>query len=192
MPDRGWLFSDDARPRLQVFRWDPGRGHWAVVSLANFSTPAAAVCGAVPVPWAAVPPRTSAEDAELGRSLVDQWRAVTTGTSGKRIISREINIQLADGQGWPNPAGPPIAWSPAQAYEAADIVATRSGDLLVVSYAAVVSGLRMEGRTYGSARHPRLLTYLRNSRGGWELSALANFVTPAAVPAGVDCVTKAP
>jgi hypothetical protein len=146
-PDRSWLFSNDARPRLQVFRWDPERGHWMVVSSANFSTPTAAICNAVSAPWMAMPPRTSAEDVELGKSLVDQWRAVTTGTSRKKVISQELNIQLADGQGWPNPTSTPIAWSPAQTYEAADILTTRNGDLLVISYAAVVSGLHMEGLT---------------------------------------------
>jgi hypothetical protein len=50
----------------------------------------------------------------------------------------------------------------------------------------------MEGRGYGSERQPRLLTYLRNAEGKWELIALANFVTPATIPDGTDCVTKAP
>ena len=83
-------------------------------------------------------------------------------------------------------------WSPAGSYEAADIVTSRHGDLLVVSFVAVASGLRVEGRAYASERQPRLLTYMRNAEGKWELIALANFVTPATVPAGMDCVTKAP
>jgi len=192
IPDRGWFLSGDARSRLNVFRWSAERGHWVVVSIANFSTPTAAICNAVPVPWTAMPASTSAEDAELGRSLVDQWRAATTGRPSETIVSRALAIQLADGQGWPNRAGTPITWSPAQSYEAADIVTSRHGDVLVVSFVAVVSGLRMEGRGYGSERQPRLLTYLRNAEGKWELIALANFVTPATIPDGTDCVTKAP
>lgn len=192
IPDRGWFMSSDARPRLQVFRWSAERGHWVVASVANFNTPAAAVCNAVPVSWTGMPAGASAEDAALGRSLVEQWRAITTGTSRETVVSHALTIQLADGQGWPNPAGTPITWSPAESYEVADIVTSRHGNLLVVSYVAVVSGLRMEGRTYGSERHPRLLTYLQNAQGRWELVALANFVTPATVPEGTDCATKSP
>ena len=192
IPDRGWFMSRDARPRLQVFRWSAERGHWVVASVANFNTPAAAICNAVPVPWTGMQASASAEDAELGRSLVDQWRAATTGRPSEAIVSRQLMIQLADGQGWPNPAGTPITWAPAQSYEVADIVTSRHGDLLVVSFVAVVSGLRMEGQAYGSERQPRLLTYLRNAEGKWELIALANFVTPATIPAGLDCVTKTP
>jgi hypothetical protein len=192
IPDRGWFLSGDARFRLNVFRWSAERGHWVMVSIANFNTPTAAICNAVPVPWTAMPASTSAEDAELGRSLLDQWRAATTGRPSEAIVSRQLMIQLADGQGWPNQAGTPITWSPAQSYEAADIVTSRHGDVLVVSFVAVVSGLRMEGRAYGSERQPRLLTYLRNADGKWELIALANFVTPATIPDGMDCVTKTP
>ena len=192
IPDRGWLLSDDTRFRLNVFRWSAERGHWVMVSIANFNTPTAAICNAAPVPRTAVPASTSAEDAELGRSLVGHWRAATMGRESEAIASDALMIQLADGQGWPNEAGVPIMWSPAQSYEAADIVTSRHGDLLVVSFVAVVSGLRVDARAYGAERHPRLLTYLRNAEGKWELIALANFVTPATIPAGLNCVTRAP
>lgn len=191
-PDRGWFMSGDARPRLQVFRWSVERGHWVVVSVANFNTPTAAICNAVPVPWTAADISHSVEDAELGRLLVNQWRAITTGRSQEAIANRALAIQLADGQGWPNPAGTPITWSPAESYEVADIVTSRQGNLLAVSFVAVVAGLRMEGQAYGSEGQPRLLTYMRNTEGKWELIALANFVKPATIPAGLDCVTNAP
>lgn len=190
-PDRGWFLSDEARPRLEVFRWNAERGHWVVVSIANFNTPTAAVCNAVPVPWTAVPVGTSTADAELGRSLVDQWRDTTLGRR-EPTSNPDLTIQLADGQGWPNPAGTPIAWSPAQAYEVADVVTTRNGDLLVVSFVAVVSGLQLEGRAYSSERQPRLLTYMLNAQGRWRPIALANFVTPVTVAAGVECATRSP
>ncbi len=192
IPDRGWLLSGDARPRLQVFRWNAARGHWVVVSVANFNTPTAAICDAVPVPWTGMGASVSPEDAELGRSLVDQWRAITMGAPMETTGTQELMIQLADGQGWPNPDGTPIMWSPARGYQVADIVTSRQDDLLVVSFVAVVSGLRVDARAYGSERHPRLLTYLRTAEGKWEPIALANFVTPAMVPAGLDCVTKTP
>ena len=192
IPDRAVFLSDDARFRLNVFRWSAERGHWAMVSIANFNTPTAAICNAAPVPWTAMPVSTSAADAELGRSLVDEWRAATMGRPSEAIVSDALMIQLADGQGWPNEAGIPIMWSPAQSYEAADIVTSRHGDLLVVSFVAVVSGLRVDARAYGSERQPRLLTYLRNAEGKWELIALANFVTPATIPTGMNCVAKTP
>ena len=175
-----------------MFRWSTERGHWVVASVANFNTPAAAICNAVPVRGTGMETSNNAEDAELGRLLVNQWRATTMGTSEETIASQALAIQLGDGQGWPNTTGIPIMWSPAGSYEAADIVTSRHGDLLVVSFVAVASGLRVDRQAYGSERQPRLLTYMRNAEGKWELIALANFVTPATVPAGMDCVTKAP
>ena len=98
-------------------------------------------------------------------------------------------IQLADGQGWPTADGAPIEWAPAQAYDFANVGVARNGDLLVVSYDAVVSDLVMEGDEYRETASPRLLTYLLSPEGKWELIALANFTVPQEVPADVDCVS---
>jgi hypothetical protein len=192
IPDLGWFMSGDVRPRLQVFRWSAERGHWVVVSVANFNTPTTAICNAVPVPRTGVETSNNEENAALGRLLVNRWRATTLGASEETIASPALAIQLGDGQGWPNTADVPIMWSPAGSYEVADIVTSRHGDLLVVSFVAVASGLRMDRRAYASEGQPRLLTYMRNADGKWELIALANFVTPATVPAGMDCVAKTP
>ena len=83
-------------------------------------------------------------------------------------------IQLADGQGWPTADGAPIEWAPAQAYDFANVGVARNGDLLVVSYDAVVSDLVMEGDEYRETASPRLLTYLLSPEGvvtNWNAGA---------------------
>lgn len=119
---------------------------------------------------------------------MSEWRDITLGKTKKSVLDPANQIQLADGQGWPNPNGEKIKWAPARAYESRDIAITQNEDLLVASYDAVVSDLAMEGSTYGSEASPRLLTYSRNDQGDWKMIALANFTVPEKVPAGVKCV----
>jgi hypothetical protein len=188
-PDSGVVMSADKAPRMTVFRWDEGLGHWVLVSHANFNSPIAAICDRSPIAVSGEPPVTSAEDFELGTSLVEQWRAITMGESQEEVRHPANQIQLADGQGWPTADGKPIEWTPASAYEVANVGIARSGDLLVASYDAVVSDIVMEGDEYAETSSPRLLTYLQSSEGTWELIALANFTVPQDIPADVDCVT---
>jgi hypothetical protein len=190
-PDSGELLSSKVSPRISVFRWSEDRGHWVISSTANFNTPVAAICGQAPVKETKEQPTTSAEDVATGEELVSQWRDITLGKSKKSVLDPQNQIQLADGQGWPNPDGSKIKWSPASAYEPEDIVITRGGDLLVASYAAVESGLAIEGSTYGKSASPRLLTYRLNDQNEWKLIALANFNSPTEVPKGVDCAKDA-
>lgn len=187
-PDSSTVLSSKASPRLTVFRWDEGSGHWMVVSHANFNTPVAAICDRKPVAITKEKPDTSAEDVKTGEALVSEWRDITLGKTKKSVLDPASQIQLADGQGWPNPDGEKIKWSPAKAYESKDIAITQNEDLLVASYDAVVSDLAVEGSTYGSEASPRLLTYSRNGQGDWKMIALANFTVPEKVPAGVKCV----
>ncbi|MBL6634269.1 MAG: hypothetical protein O3B97_01785 [Actinomycetota bacterium] len=193
VPDAGAVLTDEATPQLAVFRWDEQRGHWVVVSHANFVTPVAAICEQDPIPVAKVRPDTSAADTRLGESLVAQWRDITTGkvrNPGAR--SPEGQIQLADGRGWPSADGDDtIEWKPAKAYEVRNPAITRNGDVLVASYDAVASDITIEGRKYRTLATPRLLTYLRDSGGAWKQVGLANFTVPTGVPAGVDCVAAA-
>ena len=187
-PDSSTVLSSEALPRLSVFRWDEGSGHWMIVSHANFNTPVAAICNQEPVEVTKEKPDTSAEDVKAGEALVSEWRDITLGKSKVAMLDPANQIQLADGQGWPNPNGEKIKWSPAKAYESKDIAITQNDDLLVASYDAVVSDLAMEGSTYGSEASPRLLTYSRNGQGDWKMIALANFLVPEKVPAGTKCV----
>lgn len=187
LPDSGMVMSDEVAPRLTVFKWDEGAGHWDVVSHANFNSPVAAVCGVTPVQVESAQPDTSAEDVAIGESLVAQWRDITTGASKENVLNPQAQIQLADGQGWPNPDGSQIKWTPAKAYDYANLAVTRDGNLLVATYDAVVSDLVMEGAEYREQATPRLLTYMQNDAGTWELIGLANFTVPQGVPAGVDC-----
>ena len=85
--------------------------------------------------------------------------------------------------------GKPIEWAPAKAYDFANVGVALNGDLLVVSYDAVVSDLVMEGEQYRDTASPRMLTYLLSPEGKWELIALANFNVPKGVPADVECVS---
>ena len=188
-PDAGVVMSSEKAPRMSVLRWDDAKGHWVMVSHANFNAPLAALCSQAPISVSGEAPSTSPEDIALGTSLVEQWRDITTGVSSEKVRHPANQIQLADGQGWPTADGSPIEWAPAQAYDFANVGVARNGDLLVVSYDAVVSDLEMEGDEYRETASPRLLTYLLSPEGKWELIALANFTVPQDVPADVDCVS---
>lgn len=188
-PDAGVVMSGDKAPRMSVLRWDDEQERWVMVSHANFNAPLAALCSQAPIPVSGETPSTSPEDIALGTSLVEQWRDITTGASSEKVRHPANQIQLADGQGWPTADGAPIEWAPAQAYDFANVGVARNGDLLVVSYDAVVSDLVMEGDEYRETASPRLLTYLLSPEGKWELIALANFTVPQDVPADVDCVS---
>jgi len=188
-PELGVVMSSDAAPRITVFRWDEGLGHWVLASHANFNSPIAALCDRSPIAVSGKPPETSPEDIDLGTSLIEQWRAITLGESKEKVSHESFQIQLADGQGWPTADGKPIEWSPASSYDVSNIGITRNGDLLVASYDAVVSDIVMEGDEYAETTSPRLLTYLLSPEGKWELIALANFTVPQAIPADVDCVS---
>lgn len=190
--DTGMVMNGEVAPRLTVFRWDESLGHWVLVSHANFNTALAAVCDQEPIQVSGEDPETSAEDVALGESLVAQWRDITTGQSTARVRHPEGQIQLADGQGWPNPDGSEIQWSPAQAYDFNNLAITRNGNLLVATYDAVASDLVVEGEEYRAQVTPRMLTYLQNDQGTWQLIGLANFTVPQAVPEDVDCVTAVP
>lgn len=187
-PDAGVVYGDSTSPRITVLRWDDTLGRWLIVSHANFNSPVAAICEHPAITVAPADPGTSAEDVALGESLVQQWRDITTGAVTTNVMHPASQIQLADGQGWPNADGAPIAWAPAKAYDYGNVVVTRDDDLLVVSYDAQASDLEMEGATYASTSSPRLLTYLLTPEGEWKLIGLANFTVPQQVPDGVDCV----
>ena len=188
-PDAGVVMSDERAPRISVFRWDDVLGHWVAVSYANFNVAIAAICEQDPIPVTGETATASAEDVALGTSLVEEWRDTTTGQSSESFLHPANQIQLADGQGWPALDGEPIEWAPAEAYDFANVGVARNGDLLVVSFDAVVSDLVMEGEEYRDTASPRLLTYLLSPEGTWELIALANFSVPQGIPAGVDCVS---
>lgn len=191
-PGSSAVFSSEISPRISVFRWDQDRGHWVIVSHANFNTPVAAVCDQTPVKEAEEHPTTSAEDVATGEALVNEWRDITTGKLQKpSVLDPQNQIQLADGEGWPNPDGSTIKWSPAGFYQPEGVVITRDGDVLVATYAAIESGLSVEGKTYGESGSPRMLTYRLNDKNEWNLIALANFNSPKQVPKGVDCAKNA-
>ena len=191
-PDAGVVMSAEKAPRLSVMRWDEERGHWVMVSHANFNTPLAAICSQKPIGISGQPPETSPEDLQLGTTLVEQWRDITTGVSKAKVRHPAAQIQLADGQGWPTADGSAIKWAPAKAYDVQDIGVGRDGDLLVVSYDAVVRDLVVEGDDYRDSVSPRMLTYLRSPEGEWQLIALANFTVPARIPEGVACQKPGP
>lgn len=188
-PDAGAVMSDEKAPRIVVARWDEGLGHWVMVSYANFNRAIASICEQEPIAVSGETANTSPEDVALGTSLVAQWRDITTGASKEKVRHPANQIQLADGQGWPAIDGKPIKWTPAQAYDFANLGVARNGDLLVVSFDAVVSDLVMEGEEYRDTASPRMLTYLLSPAGKWELIALANFNVPEGVPADVECVS---
>ena len=191
-PDSGVVMGDEEAPRIAVFRWDDELGHWVAVSYANFNNAIAAICEQDPISVSGETPNTSPADIVLGTSLVEQWRDITTGALKGTVRHPANQIQLADGQGWPALDGEPIEWAPAQNYDFANVGVTRNGDLLVVSYDAVVSDLVVEGEEHRATASPRMLTYLLSPEGKWEQIALANFNVPEGVPADVECVSVTP
>lgn len=188
-PDSGLVMGGEKAPRISVFRWDDDLGHWVAVSYANFNSAIAAICEQDPISVSGETPDTSPEDLDLGTSLVEQWRDITTGESKERVRHPANQIQLADGQGWPTTDDKPIEWAPAQNYDFANVGVARNGDLLVVTYDAVVSDLVMEGDEYRDTASPRMLTYLLSPEEKWELIALANFNVPEGIPTDVKCVS---
>ena len=188
-PDAGVVMSGEKAPRVSVLRWDAELGHWVMVSYANFNSAIGAICGQEPISVSGETPVTSPEDLALGTSLVRKWRDITTGVLKEKFMHPASQIQLADGQGWPTADGTPIEWAPAQDYDFAHVGVARDGDLLVASFDAVVQDLVMEGEEYRETASPRLLTFLRNPQGAWEVIALANFNVPQDVPADVDCIS---
>lgn len=188
--DSAIVMSAELQPRLTVFRWDSTLDHWVLVSHANFNFPVAAICDQAPIRIAGEAAVVNPDDMVLGESLVEQWRAITMQESTDSVLHPEVQIQLANGQGFPPVDDSPIEWEPASAYTYENLSVTRNENLMVLSYNAVVSDLEVEGTEYRSTASPRLLTYLMNEEGEWSLIALANFVVPAAIPATVDCVAK--
>ena len=191
-PDSGVVLSGEKAPRISVFRWDEELGHWVAVSYANFNSALATICGQDPISVSGESLNTSPEDVALGTLLLEQWRDITTGASKERVRHPANQIQLANGQGWPTTDAKPIEWAPAQAYDFANVGIARNGDLLVVSYDAVVIDLAVEGEVHRDVASPRMLTYLLSPQGKWELIALANFNVPKGIPADVECVSLTP
>ncbi|MEI7560496.1 MAG: hypothetical protein WCJ63_07865 [Actinomycetes bacterium] len=179
--------SDSFEPRLSVFRWDKGRGHWVVVSDADFSTPVAAACSQTSFKETTEKPTTSAQDVATGEALVNEWRDIAIGKIKKFVRDPQNQIQLGSGWGWPTPGAAKIKWSPAKNYEPKYVVITRNDNLLVASYSAVTAGQIVEGTKHAEALSPRLLTYRLNDQNEWKLIALANFNTPKDLPKGTKC-----
>ena len=190
-PDAGVILSAEKAPRISVFRWDAELGHWVAVSYANFNNALAAICEQEPIRVTGEAPVTTPEDRALGLSLVEQWRDITTGASSEEVRHPANQIQLADGWGWPTADDKPIEWAPAKDYDFADVAVARNGDVLVVSFDAVVRDLVLEGDEYRDTASPRLLTYLLSPQGTWELIALANFNVPQDIPDDAECMSIA-
>ena len=188
-PDADAVMSAEKAPRISVFSWDDEQSHWVVVSYANFNGAIASICEVKPIRVSGETLVTTPEDLSLGTGLVEQWRDITTGKSTEKLLNPANQIQLANGQGWPTVDDEPIDWAPARAYDFAGVGVACNGDLLVVSYDAVVNDLVMEGEDYRDTGSPRLLTFLRSPEGKWELIALANFNMPEGVPPDVECVS---
>ena len=191
-PDAGEVMSAEKAPRITVFRWNEELGHWVAVSYANFNSAIGAICEQAPISVSGETPVTNSEDLALGTSLVEKWRDISTGKSTEKVRHPANQIQLADGRGWPAADGKAIKWAPGKSYEFANVGVARNGDLMVVSYDAVVSELAMEGDVYRDTASPRMLTFLLSAEGNWELIALANFNVPNGVPADVECVSVTP
>ncbi|GBF94758.1 hypothetical protein Rsub_07641 [Raphidocelis subcapitata] len=169
----GRALNASRRPRLTVFArgadgGTPGDMQWRLVSQANFNEPAVFECDkGDPVPS---PP--SGPAAELGAAALRDWSAFVANNTPVLASNPQIQVQWANGSGFTTskelenvPAMPIDAWS--------NLVATRAGRLLVLSYNATTRVAKL-GR-------PHLTVMLEDGgplAGNWSLIAQANFLRP--------------
>ncbi|MGI9197881.1 MAG: hypothetical protein ACR2KE_10515 [Candidatus Nanopelagicales bacterium] len=193
-PDAGVVLSEEKAPRIVVLRWDARLGHWVMVSYANFNKAIAAICERDPIVVRGETLNTSKEDLALGMSLVKWEAANAMGKPTDEVeVSPAFQVQFADGEGWPTTGEAMIDdWTPATSYDYDNVGVARNGDLIVVSYDAVVDGIVIEGEDYRDTATPRLATYLRNSDGKWQRISMGSFNVPEDIPADVECVSLAP
>ena len=193
-PDAGVVLAEDRAPRIVVLRWDEERGHWVMVSYANFSKAIAAICEQEPIVVRGETLTTSKEDLALGMSLVEWEAATAMGKSTDEVgYSPAYQVQFADGEGWPTTGEAMIDdWTPATSYDYDNVGVARNGDVIVVSYDVVVDDVVIEGEEYRDTATPRLATYLRDSEGKWQKISVGSFNVPEDIPADVECVSLAP
>ena len=186
--DTNLVLSDELRPRLTSFHWDDTAAQWKVLTHANFNVPIATICGGEPLvqPQHPIVP-TSDEDVALGLDLMLALRDSVLVGNLTPLLDEQIQIQQASGMGITTSAELVPAEYKYRSFEYSDLLVTRNGDLLAISYLGKPNGVVL-GFEAVDDWHPRLIAFRRLEDGQWRVIASANFVNVKAVPAGVECV----
>jgi hypothetical protein len=187
LPDAALVMGKDKAPRLTVFHWNSVDASWKILSHANFNTPVAAVCDKEPLIDNGLESSVSPDDYRLGVSLIEKWTTLLDEGNSRNMLNPQAQGQNAGGMGYTTMSEykDPII----SKIHFDDVVVSRNGRLIVVSYYAKVDQALFQGSQLLSAEvTPRLLTFLQGDDESWSLIANATFNTPKELPQGTVCV----
>ncbi len=111
-------------------------------------------------------------------AIVNGWiETVVSGDAGAvaAILAPEFQIMRGNGIGYTGPEYVDHGMPQAEAPKVSDLIATRSGDILVLRYVLLIDAV-IDGQTI-QAKAPRL-TVFRHTEEGWFVVAHANFALP--------------
>jgi hypothetical protein len=187
LPDAALVMGKDKAPRLTVFHWNSVDASWKILSHANFNTPVAAVCDKEPLIDNGLESSVSPDDYRLGVSLIEKWITLLDEGNSRNMLNPQAQGQNAGGMGYTTMSEykDPII----SKIHFDDVVVSRNGRLIVVSYYAKVDQALFQGSQLLSAEvTPRLLTFLQGDDESWSLIANATFNPPKELPQGTVCV----
>jgi hypothetical protein len=187
LPDAALVMSKEKAPRLTVFHWNSVDASWKILSHANFNTPVAAVCDKEPLIDKGLESSVSLDDYKLGVSLIEKWITLLDEGNSRIMLNPQAQGQNAGGMGYTTMSEykDPIV----SKIHFDDVVVSRNGRLIVVSYYAKVDQALFQGSQVLSAEMtPRLLTFLQGDDESWSLIATATFNPPKELPQGTACV----
>jgi hypothetical protein len=187
LPDAALVMSKEKAPRLTVFHWNSVDASWKILSHANFNTPVAAVCDKEPLIDKGLESSVSLDDYKLGVSLIEKWITLLDEGNSRIMLNPQAQEQNAGGMGYTTMSEykDPIV----SKIHFDDVVVSRNGRLIVVSYYAKVDQALFQGSQVLSAEMtPRLLTFLQGDDESWSLIATATFNPPKELPQGTACV----
>lgn len=187
LPDAALVMGKDKAPRLTVFHWNSVDASWKILSHANFNTPVAAVCDKEPLIDNGLESSVSPDDYRLGVSLIEKWITLLDEGNSRNMLNPQAQGQNAGGMGYTTMSEykDPII----SKIHFDDVVVSRNGRLIVVSYYAKVDQALFQGSQLLSAEvTPRLLTFLQGDDESWSLIANATFNPPKELPKGTVCV----
>ena len=187
LPDAALVMGKDKAPRLTVFHWNSVDASWKILSHANFNTPVAAVCDKEPLIDNGLESSVSPDDYKLGVSLIEKWITLLDEGNSRNMLNPQAQGQNAGGMGYTTMSEykDPII----SKIHFDDVVVSRNGRLIVVSYYAKVDQALFQGSQLLSAGvTPRLLTFLQGDDESWSLIANATFNPPKELPQGTVCV----
>jgi hypothetical protein len=187
LPDAALVMSKEKAPRLTVFHWNSVDASWKILSHANFNTPVAAVCDKEPLIDNGLDSSVSLDDYKLGVSLIEKWITLLDEGNSRIMLNPQAQGQNAGGMGYTTMSEykDPIV----SKIHFDDVVVSRNGRLIVVSYYAKVDQALFQGSQLLSAEMtPRLLTFLQGDDESWSLIATATFNPPKELPQGTACV----